>query len=191
MRRIAAMILGAGLSLAAGQALACPYPHHRHGEGASYDRPEESFRHEDRRYEDERYQASAYDEERYDGREYDARYEDAYDAPQPPPLIGASAWYMDGRHPKPPCDCEPAGGAVQLSDSFFYDTGGVGPIPDGGWYTGGGFYAVGDSFASARSFAGASSSASVHIRGGRHFGGHHKGGHKGGHSKGGKKGGKG
>lgn len=170
MRRIVAIVLGAGLSLTAGQALACPYPHHPHHHGPHHHSDDDAY--------DGRAQSWRYEEH---------RYEDRY---APPPLIGASAWYMDGRHPKPPCDCEPAGSPVQLSGSFFNDAGGVGPSPDGGWY-GGDYYVAGSAYgygygyghASARSVASASASATVTIRGGRHFGGGYS---RGGHSKGGK-----
>ncbi|HEX2560070.1 hypothetical protein [Phenylobacterium sp.] len=83
-------------------------------------------------------------------------------------------------HRRPPCleTC----GEISLPASFFYDAGGVGPIPDGGWVGGGGFVVVGagagaqaSAFASAR--ASAHASVQVRFRGG--FKGHHKG-HKGG-----------
>lgn len=81
----------------------------------------------------------------------------------------------------PPCwgSC----GEVTLPASFFYDAGGVGPIPDAGWYgwdggvvvVGAGAGAHASAFASAR--ASAHASVSVRYRGG--FKGGHKG-HKGG-----------
>jgi hypothetical protein len=78
--------------------------------------------------------------------------------------------------------CPASCGEVTLPASFFYDAGGVGPIPDAGWYGGGGgFVVVGagaashaSAFASAR--ASAHASVSVRFRGG--FKGHH--GHRGG-----------
>ena len=177
MRRLAILLLSAGLSLAAAPVLACAdggqySERERYEARDSYGYADEGYArggYDARRDEDERYDDRA-DQERYDDRYDDQAYEDrAYDEGPP---VGASPWYMDGRHPARDCDCTP-GGAVQLSNSFFYDAGGVGPIPDGGWY-GGGAYVVGGGYgqSSARSYASASSSASVSIRGGvRYYGG--------------------
>jgi hypothetical protein len=177
MRRVAALIIGMGLALASAPALACE--RHYGDTARGYDQrahgyeDERGYAYEDRRYEDERYDERAYDD--------DARYA--------PPPYGASPWYADGRRPARICDCEP-GGAVRLSDSFFYDAGGVGPIPDGGWYGGGGYVVAGGFGASsARAFssASASSHASISFRGGRHYGGYgHKGGGYGGKGRSGK-----
>lgn len=78
----------------------------------------------------------------------------------------------------PPPRCYEGCGEVVLPASFFYDAGGVGPIPDGGWY-GGGVVVVGagaGAHASAFAAARASASANVSIR----WRGGFKGGHKGG-----------
>lgn len=98
--------------------------------------------------------------------------------------------YERGRFASCARDCAPPAprcfescGELTLPASFFYDAGGVGPIPDGGFIGGGGFVVVGagagagaraSAFASAR--ASAHASASVRFRGG--FKGHR--GHKGG-----------
>jgi hypothetical protein len=181
MRRLAVLLLSAGLSLAAAPVLACA--------GGPQDSARERYEdrqasghadegdarggYDERRYDDQAYDDRAYDD-RYDEQAYEDRYDERYDD-RPP--VGASPWYIDGRHPPRDCEC-PAGGDLQLSNSFFYDAGGVGPIPDGGWY-GGGAYVVsggyGQSF--ARSYASASSSASVSVRGGARYGGHGKGGY--------------
>lgn len=74
--------------------------------------------------------------------------------------------------------CLDACGEVSLPASFFYDAGGVGPIPDSGFVGGGGFVVVGagaGTHASAFASARASASASVQVR----FRGGFKG-HKGG-----------
>ena len=84
---------------------------------------------------------------------------------------------------RPPCleTC----GELSLPASFFYDAGGVGPIPDGGWYGGGGGFVVAEAGAGAgaraSAFAHASAHASVSVRFRGGFKGHkgHKG-HKGG-----------
>lgn len=71
------------------------------------------------------------------------------------------------------------GGAVSLPGSFFYDNGGVGPIPDGGYSGGGGGYVYGGAgagaYSSASASAYASSRASVRIGGGYKGGGGGKG----------------
>jgi hypothetical protein len=93
--------------------------------------------------------------------------------------VGASPWYPDGRRPQPACDCR----ELRLPASFFEGSGGVGPIPEGGYYGGGyGFFVTGpQGAASARAFAGASASTrfTVSVQGG----GRHKGGHRGGHGR--------
>jgi hypothetical protein len=159
------------------------------GYGESYDH--ESYRErgygDDRRYGDDR----GYGEDRY-GPVRDGRY--AYD-PEVPSYGGAMQHFADPR-----CDtCRPAPvrydcgcrggyqtGSLSLSPTFFYDNGGVGPIPDGGGYGGGGYVVMGGAGASASSSAYASSSSrvSVSVRGG---GGHHGGGHGGCNSCGGHK----
>jgi hypothetical protein len=92
----------------------------------------------------------------------------------------------DQGYAPPPCRCETRGGysesyssgagEVSVPYSFFYDNGGVGPIPSYDDYGGGGGYAIasggGSSFASASSHV----SVSVRARGGFHGGGHHGGG---------------
>jgi hypothetical protein len=105
------------------------------------------------------------------------------------PIFGASPWYRDSRHPAPICDCD----GLRLSNSFFYDAGGVGPIPTGGYDGGGEFFVMGggsgfgSGFAgsSARAFSSASASSSANVnvrfrggfRGGGHMGGHGGGKH--------------
>lgn len=142
--------LAAAFSLTAGAALACP-------DGGACGRV-------DHRYgggwsHEARYRESDYEQiQRYEGRGF-------------APCDGACA---------APTRCIEGCGEVTLPDSFFYDAGGVGPIPDAGWY-GGGFVVVGagagshaSAFASAR--ASAHANVSVRFRGG--FKGRH--GHKGG-----------
>jgi hypothetical protein len=178
MRRLAILLMSAGLGLAATPAAACPRGH-QHPSIERYERSE-AYGYEDEQterggYDLRRYDDDRYDEPGYDDGDYDAPYgERGYDEGPP---VGASPWYIDGRHPAQACDCPPAD-AVQVSNSFFYDMGGVGPIPDGGWY--GGTYVVGGySRSSARSFASASSRASVSLHGGRDHGGYGKRGHGG------------
>lgn len=78
--------------------------------------------------------------------------------------------------------CDEGCGELTLPASFFYDSGGVGPIPDSGFVGGGGFGFVdsaafagsrASAFASARAFAHASANVSIRFRGG--FKGHHGG----------------
>lgn len=86
-----------------------------------------------------------------------------------------------------PCGCGAyaRGGEVNLAGHFFYDQGGVGPIPDGGYAGGGGGY--GYAYAGAGSSASASASAYASSRASIRIGGGHKGGHHGGEGgKGGK-----
>lgn len=182
MRRLAILFLSAGLSLAAAPALACADGRH-HAERERYE-SRDSYGYAQERYEGGGYDEQRYEDERYDDRSYDDQNDDrAYDdrAYDDGPPAAAGPWYNDGRHPARECDCPPGGG-VQLSNSFFYDAGGVGPIPDGGWY--GGAYVVGGGYgqSSARSYASTSSSASVSIRGGAYYGGGYS---RGGHGKGG------
>ena len=169
--RAAAIISGLILSLAASAALACPQAERCDHSG---------------------YEASDYDDRGYDDRDYEEdRYgppQDAYDAP--------AVWederglYMHGIRGAD-CDCAPppcaCGGELTLASSFFYDTGGVGPIPDGGYYGGGGYYIASGGGSSSHAFASASARASANVSvryrgGGRHGGGHPHGhgGHKGG-----------
>ena len=86
------------------------------------------------------------------------------------------------------CGCAVASdssfGTISVSPAFFYDNGGVGPIPDGGYYGGGGMVVMGGasahSSASASAYASSRSSVSIRVGGGKggHWGG--KGGGKGG-----------
>lgn len=122
--------------------------------------------------------------------------------PYPPPSYGPPPGY----HPPPshsypppyaggccaPC-YDPCGyGGEVLPMSFFADTGGVGPIPMGGYGGGGAVFIGGGSGASASASASAQASAqvaaSIAFRGGYKGGGHGggKGGHGGGHYGGGK-----
>lgn len=84
-----------------------------------------------------------------------------------------------GQHYGVPCGCTGGRGELTLGSSFYYD-GGVGPIPDGGYYGGGGgyVYSGGGGYASSSASAYASSRASIRIGGG-YKGGGHKGGHGG------------
>lgn len=66
------------------------------------------------------------------------------------------------------------GGELVLGSSFFYDAGGVGPIPDGGFYGGGGGFV----YAGAGAGASASASASAYAASRASF--RFRGGHKGG-----------
>jgi len=80
------------------------------------------------------------------------------------------------QHPHPRYGCPlAAGNPVPVPSSFFYDTGGVGPIYGGGGGGGGGGMVVvgGGTRAGAFAFASARASASVHVGG--HFGGHGRG----------------
>ncbi|MDP3175502.1 MAG: hypothetical protein Q8M88_13800 [Phenylobacterium sp.] len=113
------------------------------------------------------------------------------------------SWFMYGHRASPAsrdCLCRNGGmawgGASTggwstigvINDSFFADTGGVGPIGGGDYWSGGGGYgfvgAGAFAGASARAHASASSSASISYRGGYKGGGH--GGKGGGHKGGGK-----
>lgn len=154
------------------------------GYGESYDH--EYYR--ERGYSDDR----GGGDDRY-GRVRDDRY--AYD-PEVPSYGGAMQHFADPR-----CNtCRPARvrydcgcrggyqtGSVSLSPTFFYDNGGVGPIPDGGGYGGGGYVIMGGgsgAHASSSAYASSSSRVSVSVRGG---GGRHGGGHGGCNSCGGHK----
>lgn len=67
-------------------------------------------------------------------------------------------------HRAPPPCYEPCG-ELTLPADLFHGGGGVGPIPDGGWYGGGGFVVVGaGAGAHAAAFASAHASASVSLR---------------------------
>lgn len=91
------------------------------------------------------------------------------------------AWRAHGAPP-----CLEACGEITLPASFFYDAGGVGPIPDSGFIvaSGGFAFADGGAFARSSAFAGASARASAHVnasvavrfRGGFKGGHGHKGG---------------
>ena len=145
----------------------------------------------------------SYGDDRYDSDRYgpapDDRY--AYD-PEVPSYGGAMQHFADPRcstcRPGPvryDCGCHGAGygyetSSISVNPGFFYDTGGVGPIPDGGSYGGGGYMVMGGGgFAGARSsasaYASSSSRVSIGIRTGG--GGHHGGGHGGCNSCGGHK----
>jgi hypothetical protein len=144
------------------------------GYGESYDH--EYYR--ERGYGDDR--RGGYD--RY-GPVSDDRY--AYD-PEVPSYGGAMQHFADPRcdtcRPAPvryDCRCSGGGyqtGSLSLSPTFFYDNGGVGPIPDGGGYGGGGYVIMGGgsgAHASSSAYASSSSRVSVSVRGGgRHGGGH-------------------
>lgn len=162
MRWAIGMFLGLGLSLAASAALACPHPHGCRPD-AAYDGPAADDG--DQVFDARRYNRDddPYTDDRY-GPGYDERYDDAG--------VWASPWYRDGRRPAPPCGC----GGLRLPSSFFYDTGGVGPIPVGGYDGGVWYVSRGSGFgaSSAQAFASASARArvSVSVRGGGH-GKHH------------------
>lgn len=144
-----------------------------------------------------------------DDRAYAERRADSY-APGPrdywdepadgyyvPSFGGALQHYADPRcstcRPavrRPPCGCETSysTGAVSVNPGFFYETGGVGPIPDGGYYGGGGYVVMGggaSAHSSASAYASSSSRVSVRVGGGH--GGSHGGGHGGCNSCGGHK----
>lgn len=85
------------------------------------------------------------------------------------------AAYERGHHRPAPPPCFEGCGEVSLPASFFHGSGGVGPIPDSGWYGGGGFVFVGagagaganaSAFAAARASAHASANVSIRYRGG-------------------------
>jgi hypothetical protein len=191
--RLNAILLGLTLSLAAGVAMACPSPDRCGGDRYG---PSAYERYDD----DARYAPPAYDEGYADDRGYDdgyddERYEDRYGADDYRDAPGAwndqRGLYIRG-HRGESCGCRPpptscgCDAGLTLSSSFFDGSGGVGPIPDGGYYGGGGYYFVGGgSGASSHAFASASArasaSVSVRYRGGYGYrppGGH--GGHKGG-----------
>jgi hypothetical protein len=77
-----------------------------------------------------------------------------------------------------PCGCEAgySASSVSVGPGFFYDAGGVGPIPDGGGYGGGGGYVIvgggSGAHASSNAYASSSSRVSVGVRVGGHGGGH-------------------
>lgn len=205
MRWAATFLFGIGVSLAAGAASACP-------QATACEHRTYSDAYHDGRWSD-RYAERDYGPS-YDYRADEPFPEDDYgyggghvlydDGARGPDLGGLLAWpkpdgwYIHG-HRAPPCaaacaappPCGCVGARVSLNDSFFYDAGGVGPIPAGDFGYGGGFaYVDGGAFAgaSSRAFASASarSSASVSIRGGHKHGYGGKGGYKGGGHKGGK-----
>src|SRR4051812_26891623 len=108
MRWATGLICGLGLSLAAGAALACP---DRCDDPTGYD--------------------NAFDDAgAYDG-PGEAPYDDEFGDERE--VVGASPWYRDGRRPAPPCAqacAAPCGcDSLRLANNFFYDAGGVGPIP--------------------------------------------------------------
>jgi hypothetical protein len=156
------------------------------GYGASYDH--EFYR--ERGYGDD----CGYGDDRY-GPVRDDR--DAYDS-EVPSYGGAMQHFADPRcntcRPAPvryDCGCRGEGygyetSSVSVSPGFFYDAGGVGPIPDGGFYGGGGYViSGGGASASSSAYASSSSRVSVSVRGGGR--GHHGGGHGGCNSCGGHK----
>jgi hypothetical protein len=171
--RVAALLSGLTLSLAAGAALACPSPDRcggdRHGPPpASYDQSP----------------GDPYEDAYRDG--YDAGYADGQDvagdrAQDAADLYpGAPGVWEDDRglyirgHRGQACGC--AADGLALSSGFFEGAGGVGPIPNGG-YSGGGYYYVtragGSAYAFSSASARASASVSVGYRGshGGHGGG--------------------
>ena len=140
-------------------------------------------------YDHESYRERGYGDDRGDryGPASDDR--DAYD-PEVPSYGGAMQHFADPRcntcRPAPvryDCGCRGSSyqtGSVSLSPTFFYDNGGVGPIPDGGGYGGGGYVIMSGgagAHASSSAYASSSSRVSVSVRGGG--GGHHGGGHGG------------
>jgi hypothetical protein len=151
------------------------------GYGYSSERTYGYGRDQDGRYDDDRYGPT-----RDDRRVYD---------PEVPSYGGAMQHFADPRcstcrRAPAPIDCGCRGGAyetgsVSVSPSFFYDVGGVGPIPDAGYYGGGGYVVSGGgASASSNAYASSSSRVSVSVRTG---GGHHGGGHGGCNSCGGHK----
>jgi len=222
MRWATGLFLALGLSLAAGAASAgCPDGHgSRHRNAVDYDRDYADWRRQydewTRRYgEADVGEREVFDARRYEpgesgdwvGADRDAGPPDArddrpddqdfddrggrigYGLDEDFPIYGASPWYRDGRHPAPICDCD----GLRLSNAFFYDAGGVGPIPTGGYDGGGGFFVMGGGSgfgsgftgSSARAFSSASASSSANVnvrfrggfRGGGHMGGHGGGKH--------------
>lgn len=184
--RLAAMLSGLTLSLLAGAAAACPSPGHCEG-GDRYGPPPAAYE-PSRQDPYERAYHDGYDAGYEDGRDavgVDDRYDDdyqAYDDAQPADAPGVweddRGLYIRGHRGepcgciRPPC-CE---AGLTLSSGFFDGAGGVGPIPDGGYYGGVGYYYTASSGGSAYAFSSASAraSASVSVR----YRGH--GGHKGG-----------
>jgi hypothetical protein len=139
-------------------------------------------------YDHEFYRERGYGDDRGDiGDRYGPASDDrdAYD-PEVPSYGGAMQHFADPRcstcRPAPvrhDCGCRGAGyqtGSLSISPGFFYDNGGVGPIPDGGGYGGGGYVVMGGgsgAHASSSAYASSSSRVSVSVRGGG--GGHHGG----------------
>lgn len=181
MRWTVGLAVGLGLALLAGAAAACPSAY-RCPPGHAYDGPSEppppppppSIPHAD-------------DQPR-----------DARDLPPAPFSAGelyteGAVWrdergglYMHG-YRAAPCRCRDAGAIsyerseVSLSDGFFADAGGVGPVPSYGYYDYGGGYVIVGSGAHASASASARASVSIRYRGGFKGGGCcHGGGHKGG-----------
>jgi hypothetical protein len=122
----------------------------------------------------------AYGGDRYGPPRDDRR---AYD-PEVPSYGGAMQHFADPRcdtcRPaaiRPDCGCREHYGyetsSVSVNPAFFYGAGGVGPIPDGGYYGGGGYVVSGaGAHASSSAYASSSSRVSVSVRSG---GGHHGG----------------
>lgn len=143
------------------------------GYGYSSERSYGHDRDQDRRYDDDRYGSGRDDRRAYD--------------PEVPSYGGAMQHFADPRcdtcRPAPvryDCGCRRGGyetSSVSVSPSFFYGAGGVGPIPDAGYYGGGGYVVSGGrASASSSAYASSSSRVSISVRSG---GGHHGGGHGG------------
>lgn len=169
-----------------GQAAPAPAPRgyaeerysERYGEADRYG-PPPAYGHDDR----------AYAERSYRGDRYAPGPRDYWDEPADgyyvPSFGGALQHYADPRCStcrlaRPPCGCEASysTGVVSVNPGFFYDSGGVGPIPDGGYYGGGGYVVMGgggSAYSSASAYASSSSRVSVRVGGG------HRAGHWGGH----------
>lgn len=135
-----AFLFAAAASLFAGAAAACPEyddcprrDHHAHG-GYGHD----GYGHDGyaERYNHDRYRERGH----WEDREHEEYWEDH----------------------GPRERCWEACGELSLPASFFFDSGGVGPIPDSGFIGGGGGFAFADSFAFSRASASAFASARAH-----------------------------
>jgi hypothetical protein len=179
--RLAAILSGLTLSLAAGAAAACPSPDHCDGD--HYGPPPVAYE-QPRQDPYERAYRDGYDAGYEDGREAisdDESYDDAQTSDAPGAWEDERGLYIRGHRGepcgcvRPPCGCE---AGLTLSSGFFEGAGGVGPIPDGGYYGGGGYYYTASSGGSAYAFASARASASVSVRYRGGYGGHKGGGGK-------------
>ncbi len=134
-----AFLFAAAASLFAGAAAACPdyddcprRDHHAHG----------GYGHDEHWSDEGRYRERGYWQDHGRYREHEERY------------VERGGY---GHHDR----CWDACGELSLPASFFFDGGGVGPIPDSGFIGGGGF-AFADSFAFSRASASAFASARAH-----------------------------